>query len=569
MAQNIDHLISLVNRLQDCFAQLGSACPIDLPQIAVVGEQSAGKSSVLENFVGKDFLPRGSGIVTRCPLVLQLVNQPGKDKKFEDFLEVRREIEAETERMTGSSKNITSVPINLRVYSPNVLNLTLIDLPGLTKVAVGDQPKDIEAQIRNMIMGYINNPNCLILAVTPAVIDLANSESLKMSREVDPDGKRTIGVITKIDMMDQGTDCKEVLDNRVVRLRRGFVGIVNRSQSDILGNKNIKEAQEAEMEYFSKHPQLAQHIKETLPSLKQKIMEQIKDIETNYGAYLYKSEMTGTERTKIFMTLIQEFTKQVDVVLGYQQEYVDTRELSGGSRINQILYQRFPHDLSKIRPDQKKLLKEIGLAIANSQGVRSTIFTPDVAFTSVVKKQILATHTLCDRIVELVSKEFKSYPNLMMEISKFCQQLLAEFMSTAKKHVEFYLLSEAAHINTKHPDFQIMDQELRGQAENSSGASEKKNEAVTYKKGYVAIGGSGFLKSSRNDYLVIRGRTMTSFKDERLSEMRFEINLDGCRLKVSETSPSVKKNTFILFHQDGKYVLTRIGIYLRIKKHSK
>ena len=70
-----------------------------------------------------------------------------------------------------------------------VLNLTLVDLPGLTKVPVGDQPPDIEFQIRDMIMQFISKENCLILAVTPANSDLANSDALKLSREVDPNGE--------------------------------------------------------------------------------------------------------------------------------------------------------------------------------------------------------------------------------------------------------------------------------------------------------------------------------------------------------------------------------------------
>jgi replication fork clamp-binding protein CrfC len=89
----------------------------------------------------------------------------------------------------------------LRVFSPHVLTLTLVDLPGITKVPVGDQPKDIERQIRDMLLKYISKPSCIILAVTPANIDLANSEGLKMAREVDPDGQRTIGVLTKVDLM--------------------------------------------------------------------------------------------------------------------------------------------------------------------------------------------------------------------------------------------------------------------------------------------------------------------------------------------------------------------------------
>jgi dynamin 1-like protein len=107
----------------------------------------------------------------------------------------------DTEAKTGRNAGISPVPINLRIYSPNVLTLTLVDLPGITKVPVGDQPKDIEKQIRDMLFKYVSKPSCIILAVTPGNQDLANSDGLKLAREVDPEGTRTIGVLTKIDLM--------------------------------------------------------------------------------------------------------------------------------------------------------------------------------------------------------------------------------------------------------------------------------------------------------------------------------------------------------------------------------
>lgn len=144
----------------------------------MVGSQSAGKSSVLENIVGRDFLPRGSGIVTRRPLILQLINVPDEEaeaavsthasqwnpnvarpgewaefnhipnRRFTDFGDVKREIENETARVAGNNKGITRQPINLKIYSPHVLNLTLVDLPGLTKVRLtprrGRQKRIIE-----------------------------------------------------------------------------------------------------------------------------------------------------------------------------------------------------------------------------------------------------------------------------------------------------------------------------------------------------------------------------------------------------------------------------------------
>lgn len=125
-------------------------------------------------YFNRDFLPRGSGIVTRRPLILQLFNSNmeygeflhKRNEKFTDFNAILREIEAETNRITGSNRNISPLPINLRIYSPHVLNLTLVDLPGLTKVPIGDQPADIEKQIRDMVLNFITKENCLILAVT-------------------------------------------------------------------------------------------------------------------------------------------------------------------------------------------------------------------------------------------------------------------------------------------------------------------------------------------------------------------------------------------------------------------
>jgi vacuolar protein sorting-associated protein 1 len=129
----------------------------------------------------------------------EFLHLPGQ--KFYDFNKIRDEIVRDTEAKTGRNAGISPLPINLRIYSPNVLTLTLVDLPGLTKVPVGDQPRDIEKQIRDMLMKYISRPSCIILAVTPANTDLANSDGLKLAREVDPEGQRTIGVLTKIDLM--------------------------------------------------------------------------------------------------------------------------------------------------------------------------------------------------------------------------------------------------------------------------------------------------------------------------------------------------------------------------------
>ncbi|PVU94158.1 hypothetical protein BB561_002776 [Smittium simulii] len=305
-----EELITKINKLQNAFSTVGQNNPVDLPQITVIGSQSSGKSSVLENIVGRDFLPRGSGIVTRRPLVLQLINTPKSSdpeqnveygeflhlpgKKFTDFSEIRNEIVRETDLKTGKNAGISPLPINLTIFSPKVLTLTLVDLPGLTKVPIGDQPRDIERLIRDMIMKYITRPNAIVLAVTAANTDLANSDGLKMAREVDPEGTRTIGVLTKVDLMDKGTDVIDILAGKIIPLRLGYVPVVNRGQKDIENNKPISNALDYEKQFFENHPSYSSksqfcgtpflsrklNMATTLPEIKAKVASNLLKYET-------------------------------------------------------------------------------------------------------------------------------------------------------------------------------------------------------------------------------------------------------------------------------------------------
>jgi replication fork clamp-binding protein CrfC len=175
-------------------------------------------------------------------------------RRYHDFRNIREEIVRETDRLTGTNKGLSHTPIHLKIFSPRVLPLTLVDLPGIARIPVGDQPEDIEDQIRGMCMEYISNPNAIILAVTSANQDLANSDALKLAQTVDPYGTRTVGVLTKLDLMDDGTDASEILLNRVIPLRRGYIAVVNRGQKDVNADLSIKEGLKKEEAYFRSHP---------------------------------------------------------------------------------------------------------------------------------------------------------------------------------------------------------------------------------------------------------------------------------------------------------------------------
>uniref|UniRef100_A0A914W0Q0 Dynamin n=1 Tax=Plectus sambesii TaxID=2011161 RepID=A0A914W0Q0_9BILA len=588
----MQQLIPIVNRLQDAFAQLGTSLNFDLPQIAVVGGQSAGKSSVLENFVGKDFLPRGSGIVTRRPLVLQLINDRNeyaeflhkKGAKYTDFDQVRKEIEDETERATGHNKGISPIPINLRVFSPNVLNLTLIDLPGLTKVPVGDQPVDIEAQIREMILTFITRESCLILAVTPANSDLATSDALKLARETDPSGLRTIGVLTKLDLMDEGTDAREILENRLLPLRRGYVGVVNRSQKDIDGRKDIHAAMDAERRFFISHPsyrhmadrmgtqylqqtlnqQLTNHIKDTLPGLRDRLQKQMFALEKDVAEYKNFRPDDPGRKTKAMLQMVQQFKSDVEKSIeGSSGKDVSTQELSGGAKINRLFHERFPFEIVKMEIDEKEMRKEIQYAIRNIHGIRVGLFTPDMAFEAIVKKQIDRLKEPALKCVDLVVSELSNvvrscaentsrYPALRDELERIVTTHVREREQRTKQQLILLVDYELAYMNTNHEDF-IGFSNAEAKATTSSQKKNLGNQVI--RKGWLSIHNAGLLRGgSRDCWFVLTSDSISWFKDDEEREKKYMLPLDGIKLRDLEQGFMSRQHKFALFYPDGKNI---------------
>jgi len=527
----MEQLIPLINRLHDAFALVEGGSPIDLPQIVVVGSQSSGKSSVLENIVGRDFLPRGAGIVTRRPLILQLINIPKNDdvksnlslktalvpapgsedelgkeldsyewgeepewgeflhrpnEKFFDFNEIREEIIRETDRVTGKNKGISHLPINLKIHSPKVLNLTLVDLPGITKVPIGDQPKDIELQIRKMIFGFIEKKNTVILAVTAANTDLTNSDALQIAREVDPEGKRTVGVLTKLDLMDKGTDAMDVLTGKLVPLRLGYIPVINRSQHDINTRKSIESALKSERDYFLNHPLykslankcgttflsqslnkiLLHHIRECLPDMKLRINKMIADRAEELKAY-GDPIMDGSPGGTVLHAINTFSGLYEEVIDGKLTDDTNVDELYGGARISFIFNEIFAKYLRAVEPTDGLTAYDIRTALTNATGLKSSLFIPDSAFESLVKRQIAKLREPALQTVDLVydelekivytvdTKELKRFQNLREDLVEAAVGLLKQCRQPTKEMINNLCNMELAFINTNHPDFHV------------------------------------------------------------------------------------------------------------------
>ncbi|GMN38425.1 hypothetical protein TIFTF001_007653 [Ficus carica] len=463
-------LIGLVNRIQRACTVLGDhggegmSLWEALPSVAVVGGQSSGKSSVLESVVGRDFLPRGSGIVTRRPLVLQLhqTNEGQAEyaeflhaprKKFTDFAAVRKEIQDETDRITGKTKQISNHPIHLSIYSPNVVNLTLIDLPGLTKVAVEGQPDSIVEDIENMVRLYVEKPNSIILAISPANQDIATSDAIKLAREVDPTGERTFGVLTKLDLMDKGTNAVDVLEGRSYRLQHPWVGIVNRSQADINKNVDMMAARRKEREYFQTSPEyghlahkmgaeyLAKLLSKRIPSIISLINKTIDEL----NAELDRIGRPIAVDSGAQLYTILELCRAFDRVF---KEHLDGGR-PGGDRIYGVFDHQLPAALKKLPFDRHLSTKNVQRVVSEADGYQPHLIAPEQGYRRLIdgsigffkgpaEASVDAVHHVLKELVRksiAETEELKRFPTLTSDIAAAAAEALERFREDSKKTV--------------------------------------------------------------------------------------------------------------------------------------
>ncbi|XP_049402133.1 phragmoplastin DRP1E-like [Solanum stenotomum] len=477
----MESLIGLVNRIQMACTALGdygatnnsfSSLWDQLPSVAVVGGQSSGKSSVLESMVGRDFLPRGSGIVTRRPLVLQLHKTDEGQQEyaefghlprtpFTDFSLVRKEIQDETDRITGKTRQISPVPIHLSIYSPNVVNLTLIDLPGLTKVAVEEQPESVVKDIEDMVRSYVEKPNCIILAISPANQDIATSDAIKLSREVDPTGERTFGVLTKLDLMDKGTNALDVLEGRAYRLQQPWVGIVNRSQADINKNVDMIYARRKEREYFASSPDyghlaskmgseylaklLSKHlesvIRAKIPGIISVINKSIDELESEMDLLGRPISVDAGAQLYTILELCRAFDKIF-------KEHLDGGR-PGGDRIYGVFDNQLPAALRKLPFDWYLSMQNVRKIVSEADGYQPHLIAPEQGYRRLIEgalnyfrgpaeASVDAVHVV---LKELVRKsvgecqELKRFPSLQSAIAAASYEALEKYCEEGRKTV--------------------------------------------------------------------------------------------------------------------------------------
>ncbi|XP_048094633.1 interferon-induced GTP-binding protein Mx-like isoform X2 [Alosa alosa] len=379
LSQHYEEKVRPCIDLVDSLRSLGVEQDLALPAIAVIGDQSSGKSSVLEALSGVA-LPRGTGIVTRCPLVLKLKRVKNGTQwygmlSYQNHIKVELKNPAEVEdavtkaqnALAGEGKDISHEMINLEIHSTSVPDLTLIDLPGIARVATGNQSQDIEEQIKRLIETFIKKQETINLVVVPANVDIATTEALKMAKTVDPHGQRTLGILTKPDLVDKGAEeiVVNTLNNLVIPLKKGYMVVKCRGQKDINDKMSLTKALDREKKFFENHThlracldegkatiphlserltnELVSHIKRSLPQLEKQIKEKLEKASTDLRRLGDGVPQDETERANFLIEKINSFN-QVLTDMVRAEEYVGDSQTRVFTNIR-ILFSKWKTEL--------------------------------------------------------------------------------------------------------------------------------------------------------------------------------------------------------------------------------
>ncbi|KAG5852399.1 hypothetical protein ANANG_G00062000 [Anguilla anguilla] len=464
--------------LIDSLRSLGVEKDLALPAIAVIGDQSSGKSSVLEALSGVA-LPRGSGIVTRCPLELKMkrlkedeawhgkISYNGKEEEMYDPADVEKMIREAQDEMAGVGVGISDDLISLEISSPGVPDLTLIDLPGIARVAVKGQPENIGEQIKRLIRKFITKQETINLVVVPCNVDIATTEALQMAQEVDPEGDRTLGILTKPDLVDKGTEeaVVDIVHNEVIHLTKGYMIVKCRGQKDIIDRVSLSEATDKETAFFQDHahfstlldegfatiPKLAEkltlelvhHIEKSLPRLEEQIEAKVAETQADLERYGDGPPTEPAERMYFLINKVAAFNRDIiNLTIG--------EELKNGYKLNLFSDLRAEFGEWKAQLDvsghsfQKQVDEEVNDFEANYRGRELPGFINYKTFEVLVKDQLKkleepavkklkrVTDIVRKGFVQMAQNHFNGFPNLLKSVKAKIEAIKLDTESSAE-----------------------------------------------------------------------------------------------------------------------------------------
>ncbi|RYR54670.1 hypothetical protein Ahy_A06g029976 isoform E [Arachis hypogaea] len=376
----------------------------------------------------------------------------------------------------------------------HVVNLTLIDLPGLTKVAVEGQPESIVQEIETMVRSYVEKPNSIILAISPANQDIATSDAIKLAREVDPTGERTFGVLTKLDLMDKGTNALDVLEGRSYRLQHPWVGIVNRSQADINKNVDMIIARRKEREYFANSPDyghlankmgseylaklLSQHlesvIRARIPSITSLINKSIEELELELDHLGRPIALDAGAQLYTILELCRAFERIF-------KEHLDGGR-PGGDRIYNVFDNQLPAALRKLPLDRHLSLQNVRKVVSESDGYQPHLIAPEQGYRRLIdgalnyfrgpaEASVDAVHFVLKELVRksiAETQELKRFPTFQAELAAAAYQALERFREEGKKTTLRLVDMESSYLTVEF--FRRLPQEVE-KAENPAASN--------------------------------------------------------------------------------------------------
>jgi GTP-binding protein EngB required for normal cell division len=476
---------------------------IEVPGIVVAGAQSSGKSSLLEN-LSNISLPSGDNITTRVPLILRLERDTSIQERYAlisdspdlastgirvKISNLSNKINEYTIKQAGADGTVVDKPIHVKVVSPDGPSMTLIDLPGITHLSLHGVQADIHKETSDLVKKYISNEQMIILCVVPAIDDFANSEAIKLAKSVDPLGKRTLGIVTKVDLCKSDTRIAEKLrgEGNNVRLDLGFVAVRNRSQDDIARGISISKMRELEKHFFetSSHfisvdkqywgidtvinrvsDMQTKSIDEFIPKIIHELSSKKKELQFQYDklAPEFGNDVQKVQHMlRIVIGVVTEFkalAKSID-------DCLEDTDLHISPRTNE-LYKRFYSTLHAAQPDftSPDFSEKVRVAIEETKSIMLFNFMSHVAFNQLyVESHIKVYRDACNQLVDdayayiihvldyIIDKQLKDkYPPLL-EATKL---VVHDFMDKQKDdllHIVHNIIDSEFFIFTQSTEY--------------------------------------------------------------------------------------------------------------------
>ncbi|ODM90444.1 Dynamin-related protein 3B [Orchesella cincta] len=490
------------NKLCDLLTSLkkdGHKMEINPPQLVVCGAQSSGKTSLLETVAGRNFLPKGTGIQTRCPIEIQLRESTNgrtwvqfldhPDQIFTDMEEVKEKILKHNQKimeevvheigadgtMNEKKRVVSEIPITLKLFSPDVPNLTLVDLPGFVPCPKDSEPKDLKTQIEIVVMKYISRPNSIILPIVPASQELETNSTTEFVELADPKRERTVLIITKLDTAVSNNTISNVtatLEGKNKKYQLGIIGVVNRLENktpeiasqieqNVLETYFPKIANKHGIPFFKKWVSelLISEIEGSLPDTKRIIREKIENLNqriTDFGE---------EDNENNFFKHLNAFSESFRSQINGSKTMLSRSHYPVSTKVHEIFENKLLKAIDDFKPCESLKDEEIAISLANSKGVQGYMQLSSNDWTDVIhwllRTEIMGLEQILITCAKKVYNEMNTatefchdedvkmrYKHFTRKTNTVTSEFIRESFEECKKHLTIFIESESIGYTT-------------------------------------------------------------------------------------------------------------------------